>query len=285
MQSDGDGALPFTAPGALASRFNPRFDGEGSHTVILGHGLGTDQQAWQQQAQVLSAAGYRVLRFDFAGATPDSARYFSPRHHRTLYGYAEDLLVLMHGLGVEHASYVGHSIGGSIGLLACLAEPERFRSLIVLGSSARYLDDPTDGYVGGFSRHAVDTLLQAAVDDYARWANGFAPGMVGAANPHLTAAEFSRHLLSLRPDIVHAVLQAALLSDYRAEVQQLVTPLYVLQAQVDVAVSPFAARWLAANGRARDLIELPTEGHLPHITAPELVNRALLSCLARSGND
>jgi sigma-B regulation protein RsbQ len=260
-------------------RSNPIMRGTGDTTVVLGHGVGTNQSAWNAQLPVLLAAGYRVLTYDFAGATKETEQYFSPRHHRTIYGFAEDLLVMLHALELHKVIYVGHSIGGMIGVLACLADPARFDCLVLMGASARYMDDPSTGYVGGFSPDQVETLLQAASENYVQWANGFAPVMVGQENAHLSAAEFTRNLLSLRPDVVHATLAAALRSDHRSEVEQLQIPLYVLQTSVDEAVPMAAAQWLATHGRARALIEIPTHGHLPHITAPDAVNTALLQCL------
>lgn len=260
-------------------RFRPRLRGTGKHTVVLGHGIGTEQSAWDAQVEALVQAGYRVLTFDFAGATRESEHFFSPSRYETLYGLAEDILVVLQGLQIEAPVYIGHSMGGMAGLLAAVAEPARFRGLIVLGASARYLDDPASGYIGGFSTAQMEMLLQSAQEDYAQWANGFAPAMVGASNPYLSAEDFTRKLLALRPDIVHTFLRTALRADLRAEVKRLHTPLYLLQTAEDQAVPMSAARWLAEHGHARRLIEVPTQGHLPHITAPEAVNQALLACL------
>jgi sigma-B regulation protein RsbQ len=265
----------------VISRFNPKIWENNGKTVVLGHGLGTDQTAWAHQVQALSSAGYRVVVFDFAGATPASASNFSPSHHQSLYGFAEDLLVLMQGLDIQQAAYVGHSVGGMIGLLAAVAQPSQFRSLVLLGASPRYVNDPQTGYVGGFSREQVDDLLKTASDNYAAWANGFAPNIVGDPNPYLSSDDFMRRLLDLRPDIVHATLTTLLLSDHRAEVAQLTVPLTVLQTRQDYVVPMFAAQWLAEHGRARALVEIPASGHMPHITAPEAVSQALLACLAR----
>lgn len=229
----------------------------------------------------MSSAGYRVVVFDFAGATPASASHFSPLHHQSLYGFAEDLLVLMNGLDIQQATYVGHSAGGMIGLLAAVAQPGRFRSLVLLGASPRYVNDPQTGYLGGFTREQVDDLLKTASEDYAVWANGFAPNVVGEANPYLSSDDFMRRLLVLRPDIVHATLTTLLLSDHRAEVQRLAVPLTVLQTQKDYVVPMCVAQWLALHGRARALVEIPTSGHMPHITAPEAVSQALLAALAQ----
>ena len=235
----------------ILARYNVHVCGSGDQTVVLGHGMGSDQGAWERQVPVLAAAGCRVVTFDFAGATAGTAHYFNAGRYRSMYGLAEDVLAVMRALDVTNALYVGHSMGGMAGLLAAEAEPERFRALVLLASSARYLDDPATGYVGGFSSEQMEQLLRSALEDHAQWANGFANAMVSAASPYLSADKFGKALLSLRADVVHSVLGAALRADHRADVKRLRTRLYVLQAESAAAVPESAARWLASNGNAR----------------------------------
>lgn len=49
---------------------------------------------------------------------------------------------------------VGHSIGGTISLMASLLRPGTFDKLCLICSSARYLDEPPH-YRGGPQRHAA----------------------------------------------------------------------------------------------------------------------------------
>lgn len=254
--------------------------GSGSRTVVFGHGFGTDQTCWQHQVDAVVAQGFRAVTFDFAGATERSRAAFQPGRHRSLYGFAEDLVALMAALQIRGATYVGHSLGGTVGAIACNGDPGVFDSLVMLGSSARYLDEPATGYVGGFSQQNIDLFLATMQHDFAAWANGFAQFVLGEADRPLFAPDFSRRILTLRPDIAVATLQAAFLSDHRHDIAQLRVPVQVLQTAVDGAVPLEAAQWLATHSRARDFTVIPTEGHLPHITAPDSVSAALLNFLA-----
>ncbi|MFO1502593.1 MAG: alpha/beta hydrolase [Steroidobacteraceae bacterium] len=265
--------------GSDLARFNIRSTGSGAQTVLLGHGMGTDQDVWAAQVPVLAAAGLRVVVFDFAGITPSTAQYFSPGRHRSMHALADDVLAVVQGLGLRDVIYIGHSMGGTAGLLAAEAEPERFQALVTIGASACYLDDPATGYTGGFSLGQVNQLLRSALEDHAQWANGFASTMVGRPSRNLVTDAFCKSLLSLRADVIHAVLGAALRADHRAAVERLHVPFYVLQSRDDAAVPDAAARWLAQHGLARLLIHLRAQGHLPHITAPDEINGALLECL------
>jgi len=230
------------------ARYNVHVHGSGDQTVVLGHGMGTDQRAWDRQCPALAAAGCRVVTFDFAGTTAGTAQYFNAGRYRSMYGLAEDVLTVMRALDITNAFYVGHSMGGMAGLLAAEAEPERFAALALIASSARYLDDPATGYAGGFAREQMEQLLRSALEDHAQWANGFASLMVSVPSLYLTTDEFSKSLRSLRADVVNCVLGAALRSDHRADVKRLRTPLYVLQAGCDAAVPESAAQWLPATG-------------------------------------
>ncbi len=265
-----------------ARRLHAQVRGDGDRTVVFGHGFGTDQRCWDPQVEALGPE-FRIVTIDFPGAAPRTLEAFDAARHQTLFGFAEDLAFLMHELGVTHATYVGHSLGGMIGILASNGTSGVFDAVITLGASARFVDDPGTGYVGGFSGQSMDELLACAHGDYAAWANGFAPLMVGAGNPHLTAREFTQQLLKLRPDVAHCVLKAALQSDHRADVDAFDARLAVIQTRDDPAVPQAAAQWLARHGGASDIIELDATGHLPHLTAPDLVTSTLREALRQLG--
>ena len=265
-------------------RLNARVRGDGPRTLVFGHGFGTDQRCWDAQLLELQDS-YRVITLDFPGATPHTLGAFDPTRHGSLFGFAEDLCMLMDELQVSRATYVGHSLGGMIGILASNGSDGVFDSLITLGTSARFVDDPSTDYVGGFSQQDMDSMMAAMRSDYEAWANGFASLMVGDANPYLSGIEFTHNLLSLRVDVARAVLDSALQSDHRGDVRALDTRLFVLNTRDDPAVPLQAAQWLARHGGASQVLELDARGHLPHLTAPRLVGAALHECLRAITDD
>jgi len=260
--------------------FNARIAGEGARTVVLAHGFGTDQTAWRAQEEALVHQGYRVILFDFAGATEGTLAAYHPDRHRSLYGFAEDLVLLMKELRVTGATYIGHSLGGMVGVLASNGAPGLFDSLVLLAASACYVDEPATGYVGGFTREGVEQLVASMQNDYVAWANGFAPLAMSNPDRPMLVREFTRSLLRLRPDIAAAVLSAAFLSDHRADVRRLKLPVQVLQTESDIAVPMRAAEWLAAHSGAIDFRVIAAEGHFPHISAADEVNVSILPFLA-----
>lgn len=263
----------------LSDIFRAHLHGDGERIVVLGHGFGTGQSSWQPVVAKLVATGYRALTYDSAGTTGDTLALYQAERHDSLFGFAEDLIALLQELQIRDASYVGHSAGGMIGLLAANGEPGLFRSLSLVGASACYVDDPASGYVGGFSRARIDELVAAMRGDYAAWANGFAQLVVANPDrPHL-ASEFARSLQALRPDIASAVLESILHADHRPDALRVAVPIQVLQTGHDPAVPLAAAQWLARATAAADFRIIPVTGHFPHISDPETIGAALLEFL------
>ena len=262
----------------FADQFGVCIHGSGPRTVVLGNGFGTHPAAWDCLVESLVNMGYWVVTYNAAGATELTLPLYQAERHRTLFGFAEDLVELMQSLQIRGASYVGHSVAGIVGVLAANGNPGLFDSLTLLCGSACYIDDV--GNIGGFSAEQVDALLASMRSDYVVWANGFAP--LVAANPdrpHL-ALEFTRSLLAMRSDIACAVLDTIFHSDHRADVSRVSVPTQVLQAAHDPAVPFAASKWLATHVRATDFRVIEADGHFPHISAPGKVNAAIQEFLA-----
>lgn len=260
-----------------SQRNNARLVGAGDTTIVLAHGFGTDQTAWRNQEPAL-AAGHHVLLFDHVGAGRSELSAYSPRRYGSVRSYALDLLHLLDELALEDVIYVGHSMSGMIGVLAAIEEPRRFRKLILLGASPRYLDD--EGYVGGFKREDLDGLYEAMQSNYHAWASGFAP--VAMANPDKPdlARDFAATLQALRPDIALHVARTLFESDHREDIPALEIPTLVLQSQADIAVPVEVGAYLARHIPHAELRVLDATGHLPHWSAPERVTNEILSFAA-----
>lgn len=256
--------------------------GDGPQTVVLANGFGTTQQVWQAQVERLRSR-YRVVTFDWAGSTAATEAAYQASRHDRLFGFAEDLVDIVEDLDLRGAAFVGHSVSGMIGMLAVNAEPDLFSRLVLIGASARYIDEPAAGYPGGFSVEHVDEIQASMAQDFVEWANGFSRATMGNPEQPDFAAGFASSLKVLRPDIASAVLGMILRSDHRPDAErfgQHGLPTLLLQTQSDVAVPLGAAEWLArATGGELQLVG--ADGHYPHVVVPEIVNRAILDFLER----
>jgi sigma-B regulation protein RsbQ len=258
-------------------RNNARIVGQGKRTVVFSHGFGSDQTAWRHQEADL-AEDRRLVLFDHVGAGRSDLAAYSPRRYQTLRSYAADLLELLAELDLEEVDYVGHSMGGMIGLLAALDEPERFRKMVFISASPRYLND--DGYRGGFEQKDIDALYEAMTGNYHAWASGFAGVAMGNPDRPELAQEFASTLCAIRPDIALAVSRLIFQSDHRADLPSLRVPTLILQTNNDVAVPREVGEYLAGHIPGAELEVIDAQGHLPHLSAPAAVTAAIRAFLA-----
>lgn len=261
---------------SILERNNVKRLGVGKQTIIFAHGFGSDQTAWRHQVAVF-ASNYQIVLFDHVGAGKSDFAAYSPRRYSSLYSYAEDLLDLCDELKLTQCILVGHSMSGMISLLAALNEPQRFSKLIFVGASPRYLND--NGYIGGFEQSDLDVLYAAMSSNYYAWASGFAPLVMGNPDQPELATEYASMLSAIRPDIAQAVAKVIFQSDHRADLPRLKIPTAILQSNNDIAVPPEVGRYMADKIPNSQLISISAQGHLPHLSAPNLVTSAIASCL------
>ncbi|MBE9228994.1 alpha/beta hydrolase [Phormidium sp. LEGE 05292] len=253
--------------------------GQGEQTLVFAHGFGSDQTAWRHQVAAFQSS-YKIVLFDHVGAGKSDMAAYSPRRYSSLYSYAEDLLELCVQLKLSQVILIGHSVSGMVSLLAALIDPSRFKQLIFLGASPRYVNDRTTNYIGGFEQSDLDTLYAAMSNNYYAWVSGFAPIAMGSPeNPEL-AIEFANTLAAIRPDIAQAVARVIFQSDHRSELSKLKVPAVILQSNNDIAVPLVVGEYLAKNLPQSKLININAQGHFPHISAPEVVTNTIAKCLA-----
>jgi len=106
--------------------------GEGP-TVLLMHGSGPGVSAWANWRLTIAALQdrFRLIAPDFAGfgftEVPDDIEYTRER-------WLRQVVDLMDALGIEKASVVGNSFGGSMALALAIAHPERVDRLVLMGA-------------------------------------------------------------------------------------------------------------------------------------------------------
>ena len=261
----------------ILQRNNVHILGDGSETIIFAHGFGSDQTAWRHQVAEF-ASDYRIVLFDHVGGGQSDFSAYSPHRYSSLYSYAEDLLDLCAQLKLKQSILVGHSVSGMVSLLAALVEPKCFKQLIFISASPRYLNDV--GYYGGFEQHELDAFYEAMSTNYYAWASGFAPIAMATQDKPELAAEFAKTLAAIRPDIAQAVSRVIFQSDHRAELPRLKVPTAILQASDDIAVPPQVGQYMADKIPQSQLIPINARGHLPHLSAPNVVTNAIANVLS-----
>lgn len=258
----------------MASKFETlhgRITGTGDLPIILSHGFGTDQSAWDAIRPRLDYH-FRVISYDLAGAGPNGEASYNAKRHASLFGYADDLITILDELNLEGCIYIGHSVSSMIGAAAAAARPELFSRLFMIGGSPRYLNEP--GYEGGFSQGNLDALYAGMAANFQAWGAGFAPAVVGVPD-HAVVDKFCRTLFLMRPDIALSISRTIFQSDMREVAARVECPTHLVQTSRDMAVPMFVANWLHSHIDGSTLDVIDAEGHLPHMTAPTEVLRVI----------
>ncbi len=261
------------------SKNNVQVSGQGSEHLVFGNGFGTDQRAWRFVAPHFRAT-HRVVNFDHVGFGGSDRAAYSASRHASLDGYALDLLDVLDELDATQVTYVGHSIAGVIGLLASIRQPGRFRRLVLVGSSPRFVNEPPD-YVGGFNRDEIEGILDAMERDQLAWSQTLAPIAMGGQSPAELTTEFGNGLSALDPYIARAFGRAVFLVDCRDRLPLVSVPALIAQCTQDSIVPRSVGAYLHAQLAGSTLREIDAAGHCPHLTHPEETIRVLEDYLGR----
>lgn len=259
---------------SILARNNVRLVGnqQADKTLVFAHGFGTDQSAWDEIIPAF-IDGYRIVLFDYVGASEATTPFFNPRKYKQLYSYADDILDIFEELKLENVTFIGHSAGGMSGTLAAIQEPDWFARLILLNSSPCYTND--EDYIGGFSHEVLDELFAQMESNFHAWASGFAPMVMANPTRPQYAQAFTKTLSAMRPDVALAIAKVIFYSDHRTDITQLQHQTLLIQAKEDVAVPNDVAYYMEKNMPNAILAFVDTEGHLPHISHPDKVIKAI----------
>ena len=100
--------------------------GSGDQTIILVHGLASNAGFWRYNIPELSKK-YRVIAVDL----PGYGKSQKGDYPYTLSFYADEIKKLVEELKLKNVVYVGHSMGGQIGLILSMKYPNLLDKLIL----------------------------------------------------------------------------------------------------------------------------------------------------------
>ena len=252
----------------VLDRHNVRVSGEGPRTIVFAHGFGCDQNMWRWVAPAFEQR-YRVVLFDHVGAGGSDLSAFDPDRYASLDGYAEDVVAICRALDVRGGVFVGHSVSGMIGVLAAKRAPELFDDLVLVGPSPRYIDDPDQGYTGGFSRAQIEELLEFLDSNHMGWSQSMAPVIMGNPERPQLAEELTNSFCRTDPQIARHFARTTFLSDNRADLDDVAARVLVLQCAADVIAPESVGRYVHARLPGSRLVLMEATGHCPNLSAPD----------------
>ncbi|MBA4255545.1 MAG: sigma factor SigB regulation protein RsbQ [Polaromonas sp.] len=254
--------------------------GQTGPALVYAHGFGCNQHMWDRITPAFAATHRQVL-FDYVGSGQSDPTAFSAKRYGQLHGYAQDLLDVCDALDLKRGvTLVAHSVSCSIGMLAAIQRPALFGSLVMIGPSPCFLNDPP-GYTGGFEHQDLQDLLSLMDQNYMGWAHYLAPVVAGEDARGAVTAELSDSFCSTDPVLARVFAEATFFADNRADLPKVPTHCLILQHRHDALAPTSVGDHLHQHLPQSTLKVLDVRGHCAHMSHPQLVIDALQAHLAR----
>ncbi|WP_334174300.1 pyrimidine utilization protein D [Pseudoxanthobacter sp.] len=245
-------------------------------TVVLSGGLGGTFGFWRPQIPALAAC-YRVIAYDHRG-TGANAGPLPPDY--SIAAMAQDVADILDEAGIAGCHFVGHALGGLVGLELALARPQAVRSLVLVNAWGR-----TEAHSKRCFAARKALLLNTGVEAYVK------------AQPLFLypAAWMSENAARIEADDAHGIAHfqgtdtllkriAALEAfDLTARLGEIAAPALVMATRDDILVPWTASQHLAAGLPAGRLDLWPEGGHGFSAVLPEAFNAAVLRFLSAHG--
>jgi sigma-B regulation protein RsbQ len=249
----------------VVRRNNVRVLGRGEPALMFAHGFGCDQNMWRLVVPAFQNT-HRIILFDHVGAGQSDLSAYDRRKYGTLDGYASDVLEICRELDLTDVIFVGHSVSAMIGVLAAKRDSSRFKALVLVGPSPRYLNDAD--YAGGFSRQDIDGLLESLDSNYLGWSSTMAPVIMGNPDRPELGSELTNSFCRTDPAIAAHFARVTFLSDNRADLAAVKIPTLILQCSDDVIAPNAVGEYVHRQMIESRLVVLKATGHCPNLSAP-----------------
>ncbi|MES2355515.1 MAG: alpha/beta hydrolase [Pseudomonadota bacterium] len=261
---------------SIITRYNVKSFGNGQ-PILFAHGFGCDQNMWRFVAPAFEG-NYQVVLFDYIGAGQSDFSLYNPSRYRYLSSYAEDILTICDGLGLQKTILVGHSVSAIIGILAAIQQPAFFASVVLVAPSPCYINDGK--YVGGFEKKDVEDLLHYLDSNYLSWSSMMAPLVIGNPDRPDLESELENSFCRTNPEIAKNFARATFLSDNRDDLKKLQTKALILQCSHDMLAPETVGQYMHSELQNSELVLLKATGHCPQLSAPDETITAIKAFLA-----
>ncbi|MFK3780895.1 pyrimidine utilization protein D [Agrobacterium sp. NPDC089420] len=248
-----------------------RTDAEAA-TILLSSGLGGSGTYWTPQIKALSDH-FRIVTYDHRGTGSTGGEV---PEEGGISAMADDVLDIVSALNLEKFHFMGHALGGLIGLDIVLRKPDLIDRLVLINAWSK-----ADPHSGRCFDVRIELLEKSGVEAFVK------------AQPLFLypAAWMSDHQERLARDDAHGVAHfqgktnvlrriAALRAfDVDARLGEIDNPVLVVATKDDLLVPYTRSLRLAEGLRQGELRLIDFGAHAVNITEPELFNKWLLQFL------
>ena len=253
-------------------KYNIEIIGNGSKTMVLAQGFGCNRAMWRHLIPVFEN-DYQLVLFDYVGTGNGEKSLYNPNRYNNLKAYAEDIIDFCRELNFKDVILVGHSVSASIGILAHIAAPDLFESLILITPSPCYIN--SEDYIGGFEREDIEELIETLENNYLGWSRTMAPAIIGNSDRPQLGTELTNSFCQMDPDIAKKFARVTFFSDNRADLPKINIPTLILQTEEDIIVPPIVGEYMRDKIANSELVVIAANGHLPHVSEPKQTIEAI----------
>ena len=240
--------------------------------VFMTHSILSSNMMWEQQAALLAAKGYRVIRADTRGhgnSQAGTAPY-------TMSDLVADTVAALDALKIERTHYIGLSLGGMSGLGLGIAHANRLLSLCICDARADAppaVAAPWDERIAIALKDGCAALAQPTIE---RW---FGKAFL-EANPAI-AQRFRDTASKTAVDGFVGSARAIQGMDYVAQLSGISTRTTLIVGANDGPL-PQVMKDMQALIPGAALEVIPGSGHLPNVDNPQAFNAAMLRHFERA---
>ncbi len=241
-------------------------------TIILSSGLGGSASYWAPQLAALSD-DYRIVTYDHRGCGRTGGEVPADGGIAAM---ADDVLEIAEQLGLTHFDFMGHALGGLIGLDLALRKPGMIGKLVLINAWSK-----ADSHSGRCFDVRIELLEKSGVPAFVKAQPLFLyPAVWMSENVERLEAE-ERHAIDHfqgRSNILRRI--AALRAfDVDDRLQDIKTETLVIATRDDLLV-PYTRSIRLAEGLSNSQLQLLDFGaHAVNVTAPDAFNAAILRFL------
>jgi 3-oxoadipate enol-lactonase len=253
---------------AVAVHYMVEGDKDGE-LVVLSGSLGSDLRMWDPQVGALTAAGYRVLRYDHRGHGQSPV----PIGPYTLADLGADVVELLDRIGAPRAHFVGLSLGGMVAMWLAQHAGHRLRSMTLCCTSANL--GPANGWAeraATVRAHGAQAVSTGVVE---RW---FTPQW-RAASPQ-QVSYYDAMVAATSAEGYAACCEAIQTMDICSDLPTISAPTLVIAGADDPATPPEHGRHIATAIPAARLEIVAPAAHLANIESPRELNQLILAHLS-----
>jgi aminoacrylate hydrolase len=242
-------------------------------TVVFSSGLGGSARFWQAQLPALKS-GYKIVVYDQNGTGRSPA---SLPINYSIQSMADELLTLLDNINIARCHFIGHALGGLVGLSIALQRPEMLQSLVLVNAWS----SPNPHTLRCFT--VRQSLLMNCPPEMYLQAQAlflYPPYWIMSNIDRLEQEE--QHMLEYFPNRDNLLIRINALShfDMDSQLGTIKTDTLVVANKDDMLV-PWQRSQMLTSGLANATLRtFDSGGHACTITEPEMFNELLLEHLA-----